>query len=553
MLEQAERCAYTARPMNTSSPAARPPAGASPDQSLAAGIDLLRQGRFGDAVRLGESLHARWPDHPRILAFLADACQADGDPDTALAWIERAIVVEPVIRHRVKQAWLLSAALRRDEIPALAERILEQADREDAPALVYWQVARLYYLHNRLRESIDCYERALRRDDRPDWSYNLALAQFYAGDAAQAEARLEKLLARSPQAGTAIYLRSVLRRQKPDNNHVDDIRARIAAGFTKPENEAAALYALSKELEDLGEHAQSFEALRAGAARKRSTIQYDIAAVIRGLDEISGTMDAQAMAGASEGWGESGAIFIVGMPRTGTTLAQRLLMQSGRVGDAGELLDFGFHLTAEVERIRKTNPGLSPTQAALQADPREIGRRYMQGARQMAHGAEIFIDKLPTNFMYCGMIRKALPNAKIIHLVRDPLDSCYAIFKTLFFSAYDFSYDQAELGDYYAAYMRMMRRWHEVMPGQVLDVHYEDMVVRPEEESRRMYEWCGLEWTPQALEAPASDVAFATASAAQVREPVHARSVKSSRRHLEHLGTLVDRLVAGGVPVERDA
>ena len=513
----------------------------------------MRQGRFGEAVRHGEGMDAQWPSHPRVLAFLADACQADADPVAALAWIERAIAVEPAIRHLIKKAWLLSAALRRDEIPALAERILAQATRENAPALVYWQVARLYYLHNRLRESIDCYERALRLEDRPDWSYNLALAQFYAGDAAQAEAGLEKLLARSPQAGTAIYLRSVLRRQKPEDNHVDDIRARIAAGFAKPDNEAAALYALAKELEDLGEHGQSFDALQAGASRKRAGLQYDIGAVVRGLGEITDTMDATAMAGATHGCNEAGAIFIVGMPRTGTTLAQRLLMQSGKVGDAGELLDFGFHLTAEVERIRRRDPGLSPTQAALQGDLQEVGRRYMLGARQMAHGADVFIDKLPTNFMYCGMIRKALPNAKIIHLARDPLDSCYAILKTLFFSAYEFSYDQAELGDYYAAYVRMMRHWHAVMPGGILDVRYEDLVTRPEEESRRMYEWCGLEWTPQVLATPASDVAFSTASAAQVREPVHSRSVNSSRRHLDRLGPLVDRLVAGGVSVARDA
>lgn len=543
--------------MNTFSPKTPSPGGvptgASPDQALAKGIELLQQGRFRDAAGFGEALLEQWPEHPRVLAFLADACQADGDPAAALDWIERAIAVEPAIRHRIKKAWLLSAALRRDEIPELAVQILAQAERENAPALVYWQVARLYYLHNRLRDSIGCYERALRLEDRPEWRYNLALAQFYAGDAAAAEAGLEELLTRSPQAGTAIYLRSVLRRRTPDDNHVADIRARIAAGFAKPENEAAALYALAKELEDLGEHDASFEALHAGAARKRGTIRYDIGAVIRGLGEIRDTMDAAAMAAPASGFDEPGAIFIVGMPRTGTTLAQRLLMQSGKVADAGELLDFGFHLTQEVERIRRREPGLSPTRAALQADLREIGRRYMLGARQMAHGADVFIDKLPTNFMYCGLIRKALPGAKIIHLVRDPLDSCYAILKTLFFNAYDFSYDQAELGAYYAAYARMMRHWHEVMPGSILDVRYEDLVTRPEEESRRMYDWCGLEWTQQALATPASDVAFSTASAAQVREPVHTRSVHSSRRHRDRLGPLIDSLVAGGVPVDLDA
>lgn len=534
-------------------PAASAPASSgSLEQQLLRGISLLREGRFPDAIALGESLVATWPSQPRLLAFMADACQAAGDWAGALDWIDRAIAIDPAARHKVKKAWLLSGALRRDEIPALAREILVQADSEGGPGLVYWQVARLYYLHNRLREAIACYERALGLEDRPDWRYNLALARFYAGDAALAETDLDALLAHGPQAGTAIYLRSVLRRQKPDDNHVADIRARLGTGFQKPENEAAALYALAKELEDLGEHRESFRTLESAARAKRGTIAYDVAAVTDGLREICASADEAAMAGSPRGHEEPGAIFIVGMPRTGTTLVQRLLMQSGRVGDAGELLDFGFHLTAEVERIRREKPHLLPTQAALKADFAELGRRYMLGARQMADGAPMFIDKLPANFLYCGMIHKALPNARIIHLVRDPLDSCYAIFKTLFFSAYEFSYDQGELAEYYAAYMRVMRHWHAVMPGRILDVRYEDLVTSPEVQSKRIYDWCGLDWNPDALAVPDRQVAFSTASAAQVREPVHARSVNSSRRHVEGLKPLIDRLVAGGVLAGND-
>ncbi|WP_202844597.1 tetratricopeptide repeat-containing sulfotransferase family protein [Luteimonas saliphila] len=522
------------------------------EQALARGIALLRAGRFSDAVTFGKSLVATWPAQPRLFAFLADACQAAGDLEEAIDWIDKAIAIDPAVRHKVKKAWLLSGALRRDEIPALALQILAQADSEGGPGLVYWQVARLYYLHNRLREAIECYERALRLEDRPDWRYNLALARFYAGDAALAETDLEGLLAHSPQAGTAIYLRSVLRRQKPEDNHVADIRARLGTGFQKVENEAAALYALAKELEDLGEYGESFRTLESAATAKRGTIVYDVGKVTRGLGEICASMDEAAMAGPTQGHAEPGAIFIVGMPRTGTTLVQRLLMQSGRVADAGELLDFGFHLTAGVERIRREDPRLLPTQAALQADFAELGRRYMLGARQMADGAEMFIDKLPANFMYCGMIRKALPNARIIHLVRDPLDSCYAIFKTLFFSAYEFSYDQEELAEYYLAYRQMMQHWHEVMPGTILDVRYEELVTNPEEQSRRIYDWCGLDWSPNALAVPDRQAAFSTASAAQVREPVHARSVNSSRRHVERLKPLIDRLATGGVLAVHD-
>src|SRR5690606_13567407 len=127
------------------------------EQELARGIALLREERLPDAVALGKSLVATWPGQPRLFAFLADACEAAGDLAEALEWIDEAIAIDPAARHKVKKAWLLSGALRRDEIPALALQILAQADSEGGPGLLYWQVARLYYLHNRLREAIDCY------------------------------------------------------------------------------------------------------------------------------------------------------------------------------------------------------------------------------------------------------------------------------------------------------------------------------------------------------------------------------------------------------------
>src|SRR5690606_37320643 len=176
-----------------------------------------------------------------------------------------------------------------------------------------------------------------------------------------------------------------------------------------------------------------------------------------------------------------------------------------------------------------------------------LGKEYLRGARQMAGGSQRFIDKLPTNYMYCGMIRKALPRARIIHMSRDPLDACYAVFKTLFFGAYEFSYDLDELAQYYIAYHQTMRHWHEVMPDSILEVRYENLVRDAETEARRIYDWCGLEWDPAALEVPQGDKVFASARAAQVREPVHGRSVGSWRRHQAALSGLVDRLVAAGV------
>ena len=514
-------------------------------QKIASGNELLRRGRIQEAVDLGRQLASSYPDQANAFAFAAEASRVAGDLQAALDWIDQAIACGDNPQHRIKKAWLLSRLLRRDEIPALLAEVVAKAGDD---ALLLWQLGKLYYHHNYLGEAIALYERALAvAGDRPGWRYDLAIARFYSGDFERAEEDLEKVLAVSPQAGAVIYLRSTLRKQRPDNNHVADLEARLQAGFAKAEDEAGALYALAKELEDLGEHERSFTLLLEGARKKRSSIHYDIADFRTMLREVREVQDSVALAASPAGNEGEGAIFIVGMPRTGTTLAERMLLQSGKVKDAGELLDFGYLLTAEVQQVRKANPSLSPAQATMQVDFASLGRKYMQAARQMAGGNTWFIDKMPANYMYCGLIRMALPAAKIIHLVRDPMDSCFAIFKTLFFNAYDFSYDQEELAEYYILYRQMMKHWHEAMPGAILDVRYEDLVTDTEAQVRRIYEWCGLEWTPEALTVPDKNTVFATASAAQVREPVHARSVGSSRKHAARLGPMAARLAAAGI------
>lgn len=530
---------------NRSSNPAIPLAATHVMQHIAQGNALLRQGKADEAIELGKALAQTYSDEVRVFSFLAEASRVKGDLDAAIAWIDRAIQANPDPQHKIKKAWLLSRLLRRDEILPLADQVAAQAGDD---RMLRWQLGKLYYHHNFLREAIGQYEQALAvGPDNPSWRYDLAIARFYAGDADNAEKDLNSVLRASPQAGSVIYLRSTLRRQQPDRNNVADIESRLTSPFRTAEDEAGARYALAKELEDLGEHERAFASLLAGAKKKRSAIQYDASAFSRMTDEIRAAQNAAAMAVPVAGHDDAGAIFILGLPRTGTTLAERILLQSGRVKDAGELMDFGFHLTAAIKRVRATAPNLSPADATMKVDFEAIGRDYMRGARHMAGGSERFIDKLPANYLYCGIIHKALPKAKIIHLVRDPLDSCYAIFKTLFFNAYDFSYDLEELADYYIAYRRLMQHWHEVLPGVILDVRYEDLVADTETQARRIYDWCGLEWTPEALSIPDSKTVFATASAAQVREPVHTRSVNSSRKHAEGMAPLIRKLTDAGL------
>ena len=186
-------------------------------------------------------------------------------------------------------------------------------------------------------------------------------------------------------------------------------------------------------------------------------------------------------------------------------------------------------------------------QAALQIDFAELGRRYMAAATEVSGGKTCVVDKLPVNFLYCGFIKKALPNARIVHLSRNAMDTCYAVFKTLFVNAYSFSYDLNELANYYLTYRNIMAHWHSVMPGQILDIQYETLVTDAQITARQLTQWCGLEFKPDALEFHQQDAVSTTASAAQIRKPIYTSSVEKWRNVAAELNTLKLKLQQAGI------
>ena len=261
------------------------------------------------------------------------------------------------------------------------------------------------------------------------------------------------------------------------------------------------------------------------------------------------------------------------MPRTGTTLVERLLASHSQVISIGEFSDFPMMLRDQVPGPRQRDGPLGgddvhgpslrsrPSQRrrasysntgsqldlSLAIDFEALGRQYMAAARDLAGDSPRFVDKLPVNFLYCGYIQAALPAAKLIHVTRDPLDTCYAVFKTLFAGAYPFSYDPDELADYYISYREHMAHWHRVMPGRILDVSYETLVTDQEGESKRILEWCGLPWEDAVMEFHKQDSPSMTASALQVRKPVYTESIGAWERAGDGLDALRRKLEEAGL------
>jgi hypothetical protein len=362
-----------------------------------------------------------------------------------------------------------------------------------------------------------------------------------------AERLLDEVLGRQPLHSGALHLRSMLRTQTEQRNHVDDLKARLARAGASASVLAAGNYALAKEFEDLGRYEASFAALERGATAYRSLVKYDAESEVAALAAIRHVFSREVFESLGPGCGSSAPIFVIGMPRTGTTLVERMLSSHSEVDSVGELKDFPLLLAQMTADRRAELTGLNEVELSLRIDFRTLGERYLEAARAIAPEAPFFVDKLPYNYIYCGYALAALPNAKLVHLTRDPLDTCYAVYKTLFFNAYSYSYDLRELGGYYIAYRRHMDHWHEVLPGRILDVAYEDLVRDPEREAKRIVEWCGLPWQDSVLEYHAQDRAAMTASAAQVRRAPHTESIGAWRRVEFGLQGLVDALGRAGV------
>ena len=367
-----------------------------------------------------------------------------------------------------------------------------------------------------------------------------------------------KFMGRNDEA-VAAYEHSI--RLKPDYAHshwalaflgrkdgaavrVDRVRALLARPGLNDDDRAYLGYALYRELEMLDDNDGAWQALATAAAAKRRTLSHDATAERALFEQIIATFPREFVQhGATSPDAAHTPIFVVGMPRTGTTLLERILGNNPRVILCGELNDLRMQYKWMSDYY---NPGFFDAPAlarAGQVDYSVLGNRYLEHVLWRAPGAAYFTDKNPGNFQLIGLILKALPQAKIINLSRSPVDACFSNLKELFAAnAYSYSYDLGELAAHHRNYSRLMQHWHEAAPGRVLDVRYEELVTEPEQQTERVMRYLGLDYSPEQVRVQDSTQIVSTASSAQVREPIHRRNIGSWQRYARQLQPLVDAL-----------
>jgi tetratricopeptide (TPR) repeat protein len=433
--------------------------------------------------------------------------------------------------------------------PGRADRALEKAVMyEDGNPVVADLIGNVCSLLGEHLESKQWYAKAMAgKPDHVPFMLNQANNHMFLGDLDEAELLLERVLRLQPKNPNAHWILSNVRRAT-DREHVNLLQALATEETRNPKALAFLNYALGKELEDLGEWDAAFAAFERGARARRRTIEFDEASEIELFEALDATLTAEWLAGKQPGCHDRSPIFIVGQPRTGTTLVERIITAHSEVHSAGELRQFGTCIRRLSDYRERRRVSAALVTGAAQIDSEQLGKAYMATTRKLRGSLPRFVDKLPPNYLYLPLILAALPNAKIVHLQRDPMDACFASYKQLFADAYPHSYDQQEMARHHARYYHLMGLWRERFPGRFLDIAYEDVARDLEPSARRLIDWLELPWEDGCLDFHRQDSAVTTASAVQVREPAHTRSIGRWRRYERQLEPLRNALEQLGVP-----
>ena len=573
----------------------------NPDALLNLANALADQGKHEEAEKHYKQATNIQPNHVKAHSNLAITLMAQFRYDEALASAKYAIAFDPSFREAYgHMAIALSELSRLDEAEVAARKafalapdsaeahvdlgqILFTKDNYDEAATLYSAAMELdpdnprLYLKlsialeraNKFEESIEAIDQAVKLNPEMPEAYHLKGVTYMAANQTdKALKAINKALEIKPDYAEAMSVKSEILQAQGDmeeatkliqqairiNNQIPSIYLTLSKlkKFTKDDDDLKVMedlkkdihtfgsiqtspfyYSLFKAYQDIGDYDQAFENLKMGADKKRSTVSYDIL-TDRNVFETVKARNTKEILDNYKGHGSQSdtPIFIVGMPRSGTTLTEQILASHPDVYGAGEL----YHLT-HIESI--VGEPLSIENA------KEHGDTYVKLISEISDeskNAKRITDKMPGNYARIGQIASILPNAKIIHCRRNPIDTCFSCYKQLFSRGHYWTYDLEELASHYELYHAMMQYWRETLPDNFIEVTYEDTINDFETQARRIVEYAGLEWNDACLTPHKSKRSVLTASKGQVRKPIYKTSIEAWRRYEKQLEPLASRL-----------
>jgi Flp pilus assembly protein TadD len=512
------------------------------------GIALKSQGRFADAEVAHRQAIALKPEYPDAYSNLGDTLRCLGRLDDAEKALRHAIALRPRFADAFSKLGniLREQGKLREAEAACLEAVALDPDHAGAHSNLGNALEDL----GKLIEAEAAYRRAtVLKPNFAEAHNNLGAVLKHLGRLADARRVAEQAVHLVPQNALHFLNLSDVRHFSADDPYLAAMEMFSRNINSLPVKQQIELhFALAKAYEDVGRCDDSFRHLLAGNALKRRLIPYDETATLAAFERIRTVFTPELMRRFQDvGEPSSVPVFIVGMPRSGTTLIEQIMASHPQVFGAGELPN----LHNAVMSLHPAGGGIfSLPDVMLHVSGehlRRLGAHYVSEVVRLAPTATHVVDKMPSNFFFAGLIHLALPNARIIHAVRDPVDTCMSCFSKLFAAGQYHTYDLAELGRYYRRYEELMEHWRRMLPaGRILDVRYEDLVADLEGQARRIIGHCGLEWHRRCLAFHETERPVRTASATQVRQPLYQSAIGRARPYERFLEPLFAELSGGG-------
>jgi tetratricopeptide (TPR) repeat protein len=535
---------------------------------------LLERGRLKEASNAFLKALKLLPENPMLLNNVGNVLQLQGENEKALTLLNKAISQDPDNAHAHNNLGNALRALdRKEEAVAAYKRVVEINPEF---AIGYYNLGLILLELEELNDAIHCFNQALRINPANKNAYlGLGNARSAQGNLDQAVSALQEAIAIDPLYEKAYkelgrtfadhgeielaltanrkaleinpeYAKAYLSlsKNKKFTEYDDDIRA-MESLFSKKrisdEDSVHLAFALGKAYEDLGNFDKSMEYVIKATRLKRDSYDYSFSESQEEFDRVKEVFSPDFFSSHHDsGDPDHTPIFILGMPRSGTSLVEQILASHPDVYGAGELKDLGKVLGSIGASEKKKQCGIIP-EGLPELDARafaDLGKQYITRIRKHSADAKFITDKFPHNFLYIGLIRAILPNARIIHCTRDPMDNCLSIFKTRLKSGHGYADNLSELGQYYRMYLELMEYWRDTLPGFVYDQNYENLVGSQQEQVSKLLQHCGLDWDDACLDFHKTRRKVKTASNAQVRRPIYNDSVKLWKRYEKQLEPL---------------
>ena len=504
-------------------------------------VTLHRQGQLGLAETYYRQVLASRPQHAGTLSNLGSILARDDKRlDEALAMMAQAVTLEP--GNAAFQLNLAFGFYRVGRLDEAEKAYLASIRLEPGNAVAYENLAKVYYDRGELDRVLQLLEEGLDKIPGNSSLYALqATCLSAAGRFDEAIGACRHVLQQEPNNAGIMRLLAKLKKHQYVDDEVRAMEALLADQSITAGDRIQLCFGLGKVYEDLQQYDRSFDYYAQGNSLKRKSISFDIREREDGFNRISAFFNGEFFRQHRYGdFSEFTPVFVMGMPRSGSTLIEQILCQHDRVSTIGEV-DCMQHAVFSVLR-NKPSPEFPEGLADLNVeDVSAMRRQYLQYVRNLTDKPFV-VDKMPGNYIYIGLIRLMFPGARIIHTRRDPVATCWSCFLQLFATGQRFAFDLTELGKYYLIYRRLMQHWHEVLPGMIYDIDYEQLVRNQEDETGKLLDYCGLPWDENCLNFHRAGGWVSTASQQQVREKIYDSSLERWRPYEANLGPLLEAL-----------